>query len=442
VIKIPFGILGGGFAGIMAGSELKKRGLEFVILEQESEMGGLARTTKFEDIPGEFGPHLLYSRNEEVMDYFRSLPIEYLKLNRNARICHHGFNGKVYEVGYPFENGLGDLPPEERAECLLGYIECYSNKRRGFKSLEDWINNGLGAGIAKYFMIPYSTKIWNTKLSNISLRSIMKKIDPAQIEEVVNACVGLKTIGRAHQSVFLYPKKGTGSVLEAITKNFSESIHCNQQVKAIQFTTEGTVVKTNTETYLFQNVISTIPIPDMLRKQSITKLKPLAKKFHFNNTFFILVELKKGKQFKKFKDCQWVFFDGPEIFYRANMISTYVPGVPVSLIAEITEKRDLKNKTPEELCQQVIKDLVGNGLIGTESDLKTAVCKYHPYTYPIPTNGLDSIKEKIQKRLAAHNLFLFGRNGNWDYFNMDQIVLSCWQLFEKLDSLDITKSKS
>lgn len=440
MIKVPFGILGGGFAGMMAGSELKRRNKEFLILEQEAEIGGLARTVKFSEIPGEFGPHLLYSRDAKVMAYFRSLPIKYLELSRNAKICHHGYDGKIYEVGYPFENGLGDLPLQERVDCLLGYIDCYMKKRKKFKNLKDWINNGLGAGIAKYFMLPYSKKIWNTTLNNISLRSIMKKIDPTQIEEVVKACVGIKTIGRVHQSTFLYPVKGTGSVVDAIAKKFLESIKCNQQIKSIQFQENGTLIKTLTDTYLFENVISTIPIPAMLSMQNIKSLQPLSKKFHYNSTHFVLVKLKKGRKFNRFTDCQWVFFDGKEIFYRANMISVYVPNVPPSLIAEITAKKSLKNISNEQIEKDVIRGLIEDGFIKTADDVETTVCKYQEYTYPIPTIGIDEIRKKIQKKLLPHNFFLFGRNGNWDYHNMDQIVLSCWQLFDKFDTLGITSN--
>lgn len=50
--KIPFGILGGGFAGLMAGSELKKRGREFLILEKEDAVGGLARATNCSGMRG------------------------------------------------------------------------------------------------------------------------------------------------------------------------------------------------------------------------------------------------------------------------------------------------------------------------------------------------------------------------------------------------------
>lgn len=61
----------------------------------------------------------------------------------------------------------------------------------------------------------------------ISLDLIKRKIDPTPIDEIVKACTGLPTVGRVYQSVFLYPKKGTGEISKTISKDFYSSIICN-----------------------------------------------------------------------------------------------------------------------------------------------------------------------------------------------------------------------
>jgi UDP-galactopyranose mutase len=54
--------------------------------------------------------------------------------------------------------------------------------------------------------------------------------------------------------------------------------------------------------------------------------------------------------------------------------------------------------------------------------VETTDVKYVPYTYPILTPHLDSTKEMIRQKLLENNLYLLGRNGNWDYLNMDGII--------------------
>lgn len=435
--KIKFGILGGGFSGLMAGRELKKRGQEFLILEKENSVGGLARTSNFSGIQGEFGPHALYSRNEQVMDFFKSLPIEYYTHNRKVRICHHGSDGKIYELNYPFENGIGELPPQEKADCLLGYIECYCRKIKKFNNLEHWINNGLGYGIANLFMIPYNKKIWSVPLNKISLDLIKQKIDPSPISEIVKTAVGITTIGRLYQSVFLYPKKGTGEISKMISQDFQSMTICNENIKKITIFEKGTLVETQTDQYLFEKVISTIPLPEMLEKQNLKKLKPFASKFASNSTYFIAVSLKNGKNLARFADCHWVFFAGPEIFYRINIMKAYSPHADSSLIAEVTKKGEVTKMDVKEIEKEVIKGLIKCTIIKEDADIDTISTKLVKYTYPIPTIGINEIKVKIQEILEPYHVYLLGRNGNWDYINMDQIVLNCWQLFEKLDKNEL-----
>ena len=432
--KIPFGILGGGFAGLMAGRELNSRNQEFLILEREDTVGGLARTTNFSGLKAEFGPHALYSKDERVMEFFKSLPIAYYTYNRKVRICHRGSDKKIYELNYPFENGLGNLPPEERADCLLGYIECYSRKRHKFNNLKDWINQGLGYGIAKYFMIPYNKKIWNAPLDKISLDLIKQKIDPASIKELVKACVGLPTIGRIYQSIFLYPKKGTGEISKAISESFKQSIICNSKIKKISISKKGILIKTEKDKYLFEKVISTIPLPEMINKQNLKSLKPFADKFVSNKTYFVAVRLKENRQLQRFHDCHWVFFAGSEIFYRMNVMQAYSPEVTPGIVAEITAKGKIKQMSIKRIEEEVIQGLLNDQIIKSEDDIESVSTKLVPFTYPIPTMGIDHIKVKVQRVLEPYHFYLLGRNGNWDYINMDQIVIRCWKLFEKLDA--------
>jgi len=97
-------------------------------------------------------------------------------------------------------------------------------------------------------------------------------------------------------------------------------------------------------------------------------------------------------------------------------------GFPPAIVAEITRKGAIVNKSPEEIREQVVRDLVRRNIIESESHVTATDIRLIEYTYPIPTEGLEQEKQRLAQLLRAHNIFLLGRNGNWDYINMDGVI--------------------
>lgn len=114
-------------------------------------------------------------------------------------------------------------------------------------------------------------------------------------------------------------------------------------------------------------------------------------------------------------------------------MQAYSPDVPVGIVAEVTDKGRVKKMSVKQIERGVIEGLINSQMIKSEDEIELVDSKYIPYTYPIPTLGINKIKVRLQKILEPYNFYLLGRNGNWDYINMDQVVKNCWDLFEKLD---------
>ena len=122
-------VLGAGITGLQIGRRLKGLGVPFTVLEKLPVVGGLCRTERRGAYSWDLGPHAFYSKDPGVMSCFTDLPVQYVRLKRDVRICHHGPGGRIFEVGYPFENGLCDLPLAQRLECVAGY--CWASWTRG-----------------------------------------------------------------------------------------------------------------------------------------------------------------------------------------------------------------------------------------------------------------------------------------------------------------------
>src|SRR5581483_9308924 len=158
-------ILGAGISGLQAGNKLRELGVDLQILEAERNIGGLAQTAAHRHWRYDFGVKALYSKNAQVMDYLRALPIEYCEHDRRVQV-HHVGQGQSVDIDYPFENGIGQLPHEDKVACVLGYLEAYS-ANKPFANFREWIVNRLGYGIANQFMLPYNHKIWDAPLEEI-----------------------------------------------------------------------------------------------------------------------------------------------------------------------------------------------------------------------------------------------------------------------------------
>lgn len=429
---VEIGVLGAGLCGLMVGEELRRRRVPFSILEKDDEIGGLARTHRFGDVLGDIGPHAIYSRNERVMRFFRSLPVRYDTHRRKVRVVHHGSDGRVHEVDYPFENGIGDLPVADRADCLEGYIEAHAKKRRSFRNLADWIKNGLGFGIGRHFMTPYNDKIWDAPQTRISMGLVKKKIEPAPIRTVVESALGVRTVGRRYQSVFIYPRGGISRLAEGLARRIRGRIVLGAGVRSIRRENGHYSVRTSKGTFRFRRLISTIPLKDFLLRQPYRGLRPCRKALAGNRTIFVGVSLKKGRRFRRFEDCHWLFFAGPEVFYRANMMHVFYRSRRHHLVAEITLKGPLRKASVRALERRTVADLAKVGILGRKADVSSVESRVVDHTYPIPTVDLPPAKSRVERFLAKRGILLVGRSGRWDYLNMDHIVETVWDFFDNL----------
>ena len=101
-------ILGGGLSGVSLAYLLQETGGRGAIdiLERDDVPGGLCRSFPFGNVHYDVGPHIMFSKDAEVLELMiRMLGENVHKLRRSNRIWH---DGRL--VKYPFENELPRFP--------------------------------------------------------------------------------------------------------------------------------------------------------------------------------------------------------------------------------------------------------------------------------------------------------------------------------------------
>jgi len=418
-MKKKVGILGGGLTGLTIASNLK---CDYEILEKENECGGLCRSFQEKNFTFDIGgAHILYSKNKRILNYAKRLLDNNLILNKR--------NNKIYYKGifikYPYENGLGDLPPQDKFEALYYYLNSQNLKKP--RNFYEWIYYTFGKGIAKQYLIPYNQKIWKFPLKKISLYWVERVPKPPS-EDIIKSALGISTEGYLHQLYFYYPQKGGIQSLITVLKKKSKNIITNFNIsKIIKNQNKWIVIDENDIKKEYDKLVSTIPLFDLISyldnvpkrvKQAVNNLK-------FNSLITVMIGVKK----ENLMSYTAVYFPQPEyIFHRVafpkNFSRYNAPVGQSSLMVEITTKYNsaIWKMSEREIIQKVINDLKKANILEKETQITfQKVCRIK-YAYVIyDLNYLDNIKI-IRQYFNKIRIALCGRFGEFEYLNMDQCI--------------------
>ena len=152
------GIIGAGPAGLTAGHELARRGLEVEIFEAGPHVGGMSRTIELWGHKVDLGPHRFFTRDDKVRRFWTEMAGEDRHvINRRTRIY---FGGLFYD--YPLRplNALVNMGPWQAARCVLSYAGEKLRRKNEPESFEDWVVGAFGRRLHEMFFKSYSEKLW------------------------------------------------------------------------------------------------------------------------------------------------------------------------------------------------------------------------------------------------------------------------------------------
>jgi len=386
------GILGGGLAGLTIAAHLDH---ECEVLEKESRGGGHCQTVQEQGFTYDAGgPHIIFSRNQEMVDYMVSL------LGDNVHRARR--NNKIYYKGryvkYPFENGLFDLEPQDRFECLYHYIKNdYPAPRTNFK---EWIYHHFGKGLAEKYLIPYNEKIWNVPAEELGLEWVEGRVPKPPIEDVIKAAVGVETEGYTHQLYFHYPAHGGIESLPRAMAQRVRNIVSDFTVERIWkqdnhwFVSDGRVARR------YDALVSTIPIQ----------------------------ELAVALDAARIPDYTAIYVPDPEIrFHRLSFPAVFSPhnARPGQSIiqAEITTNPGdgTHEMSDEALLSDVIFDIENMDLIRPSEVCYSRVLRTK-YGYVVQNDDCRRYLKQAKAYFEQIGIPLCGRVAEFEYINMDVCI--------------------
>jgi protoporphyrinogen oxidase len=435
VIHRRVGVLGGGISGIALAAHLDEDDLD--VLEKRGRIGGLSGSIIDQGFTFDAaGPHIMFSKNKAVLQHM----VETLGANVHQRRRENRIWFKDRLVKYPFENDLASLPKEDTFECILGYLQ---NPRAGDTphNLAEWSYATFGKGISEKYFIPYNRKIWNHDPEKIGLEFV-SRIPKPPMEDVLKSAIGIATEGYLHQLFFYYPiEGGYESLVHAFATRVKGHIETGWEVASIRRDDANEhwyVMSKSGEERLYHEIISTIPIHDLLEiwPEAPQAAREAAGKLRYNSLINVLLGFNEDRGLPYTA----IYVPDPDlIFHRLSFPKAFsercVPAGSSSLMAEITanEGDGVWEMSEDAVLDRTIADLAKTGLIDPATVSYRRVARFK-YGYPVYDLDYRKNVTALRESVRGAGIHLLGRFAEFDYINSDVCVERAMALADTLSN--------
>ena len=422
-------VLGGGIAGLSLASFLDS---ESIVLEKESTLGGLSRSYELDGVAYDIGPHIIFSKNKQVLDLHTSI-IPTNQIRRSNQIFYKG-----RYVKYPFENDLSKLPADDRDYCLKEFLNNpYEDYEAG--NMLQFFLKIFGEGITRLYLQPYNQKIWKFDPSCLDTQMVERIPKPPK-EDVIASANGAETEGYTHQLYFHYPAQGGfQSLVNAYAERAAKKaeIRANSPALSIEGKDGNWKVKTPDGVVEGDRLVNCMPLHELAKilpmpqepAQSLERLK-------YNSIHIVAVHVTKDNIGDHFA----IYFPEMDtLFHRMSKLNflgeSYVPKNGGSvLLVEVTFRPDsyLGSLSTEEIERQVVDGLHRMGMID-QADVAAVKTRTFKYAYVIYDLGHRSNTNCVLDYLRSVGIESAGRFAQFEYFNTDAVVESTMKLAAKLN---------
>ena len=463
---------------------------EVIILEKESNIGGLCKTTDFENVRCDCGVHFYrISEHSEVNDLIYNLfNIEdgeskylnsterkkYVKAGKtrfnsnkimlinknisNIYFCNEFFN---YPIKFNF-NTIRKIGIVEFCKIAISYLENLFHKKEE-SNLENYYINRYGKKFYEMFFLGYTIKVCGVSPKDISVEWGKQRIrDTSLINILKEKILNIRNFNNEPSLIdeYYYPKHGTGEVYEELAKeivNLGGEIITDCHLKSID------IKDFNVENIAFSNngilkqvkpdyLINTIPIKEFISLldgvEIDEKIKNYANKLPFRDLILVNLLISKNdmrdlKNYHIIKDNSWVFIQEPKIKFGrikiANNWSKYLFNDEDAYNNNVL--MTLEYYVSNDDCFHVMNDTEIIKIVKNELDILKLLPQNGFLNYEIKKirnaypsyYGTYENRNKIMEYLGKFkNVFFAGRAGLHQYIDMDVAIVSGFRASESI----------
>jgi protoporphyrinogen oxidase len=382
-VKVKYLIMGAGASGLsLAVRLLQHHETSFLILEKEVQAGGLSRSMDVDGSPLDIGGgHFLDVRSPKVLHFvFQFLPEnEWQRFDRISKI-----KTAQFEMDYPYEANIWQLPVEDQVEHLLSIKDAPCNQGKPMPaSFREWIVWKLGRLIAENYMLPYNAKVFGDHLDQLGTYWLYK-LPNVSFEDTLRSCLYHRPYGQLPgHAQFLYPRQyGYGEIFLRMAELIGNKLLLNSPVNSF----DAETLTVNGEIRA-DRVINTIPWQELRNGQFI----PIGIKQAFDKLAYSSIDIIYRQEVQN-TPAHWTYYPDESLpFHR--------------IISRHNFLKEARGYWEEVNANRTVPD-----------DVPT---HHNQYAYPLNTIEKPQTIREIREWAASMSITGLGRWGEWEHMNSD-----------------------
>lgn len=428
-------ILGAGPAGLGAAYTLTQHGLPVVVLERQSKVGGLARTTTFAGHKFDVGPHRFYTKNAAIQQLWKdTLGDEFIPVPRLTRIY---YNNKFFFYPLKPGNAILGLGLVEMVRILSSYLaQRLKRSTTGAISFEEWVTRKFGSRLYQIFFKTYTEKVWGIPCHEIGADWAAQRIKGLDLTKaILNAFSGKHTT-KSLISTFWYPKQGAGQMYEALSQRIEAAggtVQVADAVLAIEHAhglVQAVRTKSGARYQVSSQLLASLPITQIAQILDPTPpvaVRTAAQTLKFRDHITVNLVVNRDDLFPD----NWIYIHSAEV--RCARIANYrnfseamcqpgQSGISVEYFA--FDGDDLWTMSDQTLLELATHELAVLELVSSKN-IGPGYVERQKDSYPAYYAGYEREFSILRDYLSGfENLILIGRAGMYKYNNMDHALLT------------------
>ena len=422
---------------------LGRQDVRVLVLEADTIVGGIARTSEYKGFRFDIGGHRFFTKVRAVEALWdEMLGKQMLTRPRLSRIY---YNGKWFDYPLKAGNALAGLGLASAVMIGVSYLLIQIHPIEPEVSFEDWVVNRFGWRLYNTFFKAYTEKVWGIPCTRIGAQWAAQRIKGLSLwsaakEMLLGPLRRNKTTKiRSLIEEFKYPRLGPGMMWEAFAARVAAQgnevrlsapvvrIHHDAgRVTALDYLDHGVATQLPVTA-----VVSTMPLRQLIESLTPAAPEPVrqaAAKLSYRDFLTVALIVDQAEMFPD----NWIYVHDPGVkLGRIQNFKNWSPEmVPdqsktcLGLEYFCFEGDDLWTMSDADLIALGKKELAAIGLADPSLVIDGTVVRM-PKAYPVYDDGylaaLDVLRAYCQ---TFTNLQLAGRNGLHKYNNQDHAMVT------------------
>ena len=431
--SVGVAILGAGPAGLTAAHVLAQRAAQGIVVEADTQVGGIAKTVEHNGFRFDLGGHRFFTKLPWVQHLWADALGE--ELHVRPRLSRIYYRGDYFSYPLRAEDVVRRLGVVETLRCTASYVAARMRKTEPPETFEDWVTARFGRRLYDAFFREYTEKVWGIPGSEIQAEWAAQRIRNLSFWTALTSALRVR---RTHVTSlieeFHYPRLGPGQMWEELADRAEQGgIPVQLGSRVVRISHEDGLVRSiaveepsgATTEQLVDGVVSSIPLSELVL--SLDPLPPdavvaAARRLRYRD---LLVVGLISTDPEPFPD-NWIYLHDPGT--RAGRVQNFGawsagmtrPGFTCLGVEYFCFQGDATWTLPDHTLIELAKRELGRiGLIDP-AHVVDGVAIRVPRAYPMYDAGYLGAVATLRAHVETiGNLQTVGRNGLHRYNNQD-----------------------